>query len=388
MEGNQFQENEYAPAKLIEILLRRKWLITAGTLAAAVLLTVFVFLQPDVFKSNAVASLGEIETGGTGEIPKGLEIPVFTRYSNLYSNPDLLKEFLKRKNLPEEWDIDTDFFDTSVIPVYAFDEKSRVKKSEDSVLGVKITAVGPGAEEARDKAALLGEYIFTTILNDRLGKYIETLKTNCQTIIVRSNNNIISYRFEITNLSQKETLIEEQLLKIPGLGQKTERELVNVDENSEKYLSPAQQLVAVKMTVKEKEILIAQNSRNANIYQILLGYAEKAAAIIDKDHFFLVDTNLLNTLEEEKENYFSGKEDEESVVASNQLGIRFLVFENMKNTDYSFISGPTLPEKPFKPKRKRIVIAGTVLAFFAFVFLALVIEGWERGRKKIVPPAA
>lgn len=383
MEGNQFQENEYAPAKLIEILFRRKWFIIVGTLGAAVLLTVLVFLLPDVFKSSAVVSLGGIDAGGDGEFPKGLEIPVFTRYSNVFRNPDILKEFLKRKEYGEAGDIDAEFFDTHITPVYAFDEKSRVKKSEDSVLGVKIDAEARGAGQARDKAGILGEYIFTVILNDRLGKYIETLRTNCRTLIVRSNNNIISYRLEIKNLAQKEALIEDQLLKLPGLGQKADRELVNVDEKTEKYLSPGQQLVAVKMAVKENEILIDQNVRNTKINQILLDYAEKASAVIDKDNFFLVDTNLLKTLVDEKENYFSGKEDEESVVASNLLDIRFLGFESMKNTGYSFISGPTFPEKPFKPKRKRLVIAGTVLAFFVFVFLALMIEGWERGKKNI-----
>jgi len=103
MEGNQFQENENNPAKLVEILIRWKWFIFSGTVGAAVLLTVLVFILPDVFRSHAVVSLGEIDASGGGEFPKGLEIPVFTRYSSVFKNPDLLKEFLKSKGYREEW---------------------------------------------------------------------------------------------------------------------------------------------------------------------------------------------------------------------------------------------------------------------------------------------
>lgn len=377
MEGNQFQENEDNPAKLVEILIRRKWFIISGTVGAVVLLTVLVFILPDVFRSHAVVSLGEIDASGGGEFPKGLEIPVFTRYSNVYKNPDLLKEFLKSMGYQKEWQIDADFFDAHVAPVYAFDKKSKVKQTDDSVLGVEIVSLAPGAEEARDDVGILGEYILTTILNDRVRKYLEALKTVSRTAVIRSNNAIISLRFAIENLKQKEVLINDLISTIPGIGQKADRELVNVDEKTERYLSPRQQLVAVKMAVKEHEIQIAQNLRTEKINQMLFNYVEKAAAVFKKDNFFLIDGNLLKTLMEEKENFFAGKDDDESIVASNLLAIRFLEFESLRNAGHSFISGPTLPVKPFKPKRKRLVIAGFFLAFFIFIFLSFLLEKWN-----------
>lgn len=373
MEGNQFNEEQNNIVKLFRILLKRKWFITLGTVGTVVLITAFVFIMPDVFESTAVISLGETEKGA---MTKGIEIPVFTGYLNVFKNPELFREFLKNIDYQEEWKVDTDFFDTRLTPVYAFDKKSRVKQTEDSVLGIEITCIGPDAQQARDKSTILGEYILTTILNKQLRLYFESLKSSSRIAIANSANAILALNFEIKNLAQKEALINEELLKIPGIAQKTDRELVNVDEKTEKYLSPQQQLVAVKMTVQEIEIQIAQNLRTEKINQNLLAYTSEAAAAFN-NVTFLIDRNLLDTLLTIKQKYFTGREDEESIVADNLLSVRFIEFEKLKNVDHAFISSPTLPEKPFKPKRMRFAIAGFFLALFSFIFLSIFLEKWQ-----------
>ena len=174
-------------------------------------------------------------------------------------------------------------------------------------------------------------------------------------------------------------------MKIPGIGSKTDRELVNANENTEKYLSPGQQLVAVKISIKDHQIRITRNLRKIKINQIRLSYIDKIARYFREDREFLVNKGLLESLIKEKEGFFSGKEDEENKIASYIFTEQFLSFKRLQTIIYKFISGPTLPGYHFKPKRRRIVTAGFFLAFFVFVFLALLIEAWQRGSIKKDP---
>jgi LPS O-antigen subunit length determinant protein (WzzB/FepE family) len=390
MNKTHYDENESGLIGLLNILWKQRRLIALGTAGAAVLLIIIVLLLPEVYLGRAVVSLSAIRKAEQKGLLKGLEIPVYRRYSDVFCDIGLFKTFLHLKGYKDQWDFDkardndAQFFDTLLKPKYAFDEdKSRIRQMQNSILGIRIRAEGPSPAKAREKAGLLGEYILTVILNMQIGDYMESIRSKAESEIVRLNNSIIRSQFEIRYLKEKESLITNQLLKIPGIGSKTDRELVNADKSTEKYLSPGQQLVAVIITIKDHQIQINRHLREIRINQIRLNYIDKTAQFFRGYREFLVNDRLLGALIKEKETFFSGKEDEENKIASYIFTQQFLSFQRLQTIIYRFISGPTLPRYHFQPKRKRIVIAGFFLVFFVFVFLALLIEAWQRnGNKK------
>lgn len=383
---NESRYDEGGLIGLLKILWKRRWLISLGTAGATVLLIIIALLLPKAYQSRAVVSLSGIKRIEQEGLLKGLEIPVYRRYSDIYRNLGLFRKFLKMKGFREQWDLDNQFFDSHAKPIYAFDQKKpRIKTTENSILGIEIKVLDISPGKANEKAGLLGDYILTTILNMQIGEFIESIKSSAQAAIVKMKRFIIQLELEIKDLEEKEFLITDQLLKIPGIAAKTDRELVNANEKTEKYLSPRQQLVAAKVSIKDNQIQINRYLRDIKINQIKLSYIDKISQFFPDNRDFLTNRDLLETLIAEKDSFFSGKEDEENKIASYIFTEQFLRLQRRQNVTYKFISVPTLPQYHFKPKRRRIVIAGFFLAFFLFAFLALLIEGWDRNKKRTTP---
>jgi hypothetical protein len=385
MNKTQYEKNEGGLIGLLKIIRKRRWLIASGTAAATVLIIIIVLLLPKVYLSRAVVSLSALKRTEKAGLVRGLEIPIYNRYSDVFRNIGLFRMFLEMKGYKGQWEFDkAEDFDSHLKPKYAFDEDkpSRIRRMQNSIQGIRIRAEGISPGKAGEKAGLLGEYILTVILNMQIGDYMESIRSKAETEIVQLNNSIIRLQYEIKNLKEKESLITDRVLKIPGIGNKTNRELVNANKNTEKYLSPGQQLVAVKISIKDNQIRINRNLREIRVNRIILNYIDKTVQFFRGDREFLVNDSLLEALIKEKETFFSGKEDEENKIASYIFTGQFLSFRRLQTIIYKFISGPTLPKYHFKPKRKRIVIAGFFLAFFVFVFLALLIEAWQRNSNK------
>lgn len=388
MHETRYDENESGLIGLLKILWKRRWLIASGTAGATVLIIIITLLLPKVYLSRAVVSLSALKKNEKTGLVRGLETPIYRRYSDAFRNVGLFRTFLKMKGYKGQWDFDkagdfdTQYFNTHLKPKYAFeDDKPRIRRRQNSILGVRIRETGPSPGKAREKTGLLGEYILTAVLNIQVGDYMEFIRSKAETEIVQLNTSIIRMQFEIRNLKEKESLITNRVLNIPGIGNKTDRELVNANKNTEKYLSPGQQLVAVKISIKDHQIQINRYLREIRINQIRLNYIDKTVQFFRGDREFLVNDGLLEALIKEKETFFSGKEDEENKIASYIFTEKFLSFQRLQTIIYKFISGPTLPIHHFKPKRRRIVFAGFFLVFFVFVFLAFLIEAWQRNSK-------
>jgi hypothetical protein len=64
----------------------------------------------------------------------------------------------------------------------------------------------------------------------------------------------------------------------------------------------------------------------------------------------------------------------------NNLSIDLQAFELAFFSNCRFISGPTIPETPIKPRRKAIVIASCFSSFFLLVILAFILH-WLQSNK-------
>lgn len=373
---------------IIKILWKYKKMIVIGTMGVTIIAIIVSLLLPKIYLSKAVISLSSIKKGEQDDLPKSMEIPMYRRYADTFQSRALFMKYSRMKGYKQDWgfgDFETEeqFFESHLSPIYAFEtEKPGVKVVENSIMGIKIEGEEDSPQKARMQAEILGSYLLTTILNAQIGQYIETTRIKSLAAIVQDEKSLINLERETGYLKEKETLIVQHLLKLPGTGNQPIREVVTADANSEKYLSPQQQLVSVKMSIKENEIQMNRVIRNKKIDQLILQYIERINKLVLKETEYLIDENLLDSLIAEKNKFFSGKSDNESKMAGYTISGQFFLYQQMRSVVYKFISNPTLPERHFRPKRKRIVLGVFFFGFFIFSSIAFLLEVWGANKKR------
>lgn len=388
MEDTEEVKNKNGLMGLVDLLWKRRQFIVVGTLAMTILTVIVVLLLPKVYLSRAVISLSTIrKADSSDELPRSMDIPIFKRCTDMFQNLSLFLNYSQIKGFKgdwqtDKWEQDAEFFSEHLKPIYAFEVEERgVKAVENSVMGIVIESEDGSPQLAREKTEILGHYILNTILNMQIGQYIDTISIKSQAAIEQMKKAIINLQRETVYLKEKESLLVNDLLKLPGIGATTNRELVTADVNSERYLSPQQQLIAVKMSIKENEIQIDRNQKNAEVEQLMLNYLEKVQYLFQNETKFLIKESLLDTLIKEKEKFFATRTDNESKLASYTFATQFYYFQKLRSTVYKFISEPTLPDKHIKPKRKRLVLGGLVVSFFLFSFIAFLLEVSDNPKK-------
>jgi hypothetical protein len=377
----QTNQGDYLSASsVLRILWRRKALIIFGTLGMTILSIVISVLLPRIYKSHAVISFA---TGNTeAALSRGLEIPVYNKYSNTIKSVGLLKKFLDFKQYKEEWDISPNYIEKNITPVYGYDKKERIKSTENFILGLKVSASGLTPKIARERCQLLGDFVRTAILNLKIGDYLEKARVRQEANIIENKRRIAATQQHISDLKEKEELIKSQLLKIPGIN--PNRELVNVNDQTAKYLSPQHQLVAVKVEIKDRELAIRRFHREIKSSEIFLGYMASIAGHIGSRREYLVNESLLKELLREKEKYFAGKSGEGILEAFYRLTKSLARFNRMDSVVYKFISGPSLPQGASSPPRKLIVAFTFILTFLALIFISFILEWWSLHKNELL----
>ena len=382
----QHSKSEKGLANLIDILWQRKQLVLWGTLICSLVGLALTMLFPRIYLSLATISLDNINRADQDTPSKGMAIPDYRVFSRLYQNRRLLDMYSQTSGFRGDWHFntaqnDTDFFINQVKPIYAYDiEKQKISQEHNSIVGLHITTEGSSPKDSVEKAEIMGGFILTTMLNMQIRDYLSNLTIQAQSAIVTSEKKSILENQEISYLKEKERLIEKQFLASRELSQKTDRELVNANAATEKYLSPQQQLVSVKMSIKESQIQIDRYQRISRQNQIIMDFIDHIGPLLEDDSRLLVNSDLLESLIKEKDAFFSDQNNEDWKLAASVFTEPFLHFSRRKLIDYKFISEPSLPDKHYKPKRKRIVIGIFFLSFFFFSLLAFSREIWQLNR--------
>lgn len=367
---------------ILGVLWRKKWLIFFGVLGVTLITVVLLFTMAPNYRSRAVITF----SAGNSEaaLSRGLEIPVYNKYSNTLKSPALLRKFVNFKKKTDEWHISVNYLNTNIKPLYGYDRQERVKSTENFIIGIRVSGDGVTPQVARERCRLLGEFALTAILNLRIGDFIERLRIGQEAQIIENRQKIDKLVYFIAELKEKETLILKLIKEMPQLDVTNARELVNVSNQTEKYLSPRQQLVAVRIETKDSQLSIKRMEREITSSGYLLEFLSQSADDIDDKKNFLVNENLLDNLIEELEKFFGGKTEEGYPEAYYRLKVSLKRYLRLKNVVYKFISGPSLPEKPLSPPKVFIVIFAIVGAFVLFLFLGIFLEWWERNRRSIL----
>jgi len=418
--------------QLVKVLVKKKWLIIGGTLAATLAALVISLLLPRIYQSNGffrlssgvdvdLEELKKIQDKiredfqenlldnltlqntmllnetleDAGLMMKTVSIPDYKKYLSQFTNPFQLIRFMdeKKKNGDESVKALKSTFRASeeieqlIEPVYAYSKKDlkeltqNPKETKNFVLGVQLTAEGESPEKAQAFTKLIGEFIKDCILYGKLSDYIGAQWNKSRTEFKKYENFTIKDGFKLEQLKLKRAYIEQLLKAYPGSKEMVSRELYSLENNGHRYLSPVAQLVGIESHIADIKENLAQNLRNKQSLELKLDFFSKAKDMISTERF---GRALLDQLEKWKDSFLSEKNLPADVVrqVKNELGVDLDNFMNL-NEEMQFISGPTLSHTPVKPKKSLITAIGFVLGLALSVFLAFVVDWWAVNKQKI-----
>ena len=372
---------------LFRVLWKWRHLIFLGTVGSMLLGVVVVLLLPAQYQSRAIISLDLPRRMDADSKLKGMEIPTYQRFESIFQDPGLLRRYSKRQQFKAGWEFDDDFFQEHFQPRYAFEaRRPGIKGMENSVTAIAVRAEDSTAQRARERARIMGNYIITLCRNLYAVDFIETRTRKSNARILEINDNILRQESDTESLREKEAFIINELLKLPGIANRTDRELVTASRETEKYLSPYQQLVAVKMSIKENQLRVRRYEQEFRFHGLILQYVSKTAHLFSRGDSHLVDEGLLDALQREGASLFAGQTDTEARQASNAIMGQLAQWQIRRDSAHNFINGPTLPERSQGPNRNRILIGVFFLALVCFTFIALLLEAWFRGKSAHIPP--
>lgn len=423
--------------QVVRVLLKRKWLIVAGTVLFTLAAGVVTLLLPKVYESKGffqlsqgrdvdITNLKDIQDifkedmqstmmdvtmmkdtimndflSSSGRLMmKTVSIPDYKKYLPQFTNPRLFLQFMAMKKKSGDTALkdigpvvrSADDIAQWIEPVYAY-SKSDTKElgqiardAENFVVGVGISGEGFSPQKAKTFVSIIGEFIKDSIIYGKLKNYIVSELSRSRTEYNKYDNYIIKDDFRLKQLSEKRDDIREILKRYPGAQELMKfREVVAIGDTGHRYLSPTIQLVGIDSYMADIKENLSKCKRNKEVAGLKLQFFQKVNELLDSEPFSgpLLDKSLelIQTLSANQEN--QDLSDDIVREVKNDLNVDFNNFVSFRE-GMQFISGPLLTEHPIRPRKALIAAIAFVLGFFLFVFLAFFIEWWAKNKKMIV----
>lgn len=413
--------------RLVNVLAKRKWFILSGTLALTLAALIIALLLPRVYQSKAFFRLSSGIDVNLEElkqiqdkirdnlhndllynltleksmlldqtlediemIMRNVSFPDYKKYSTQFSDPHRFMRFLEQKEQAGDKNAvelrnskgKTVPVAQCIEPVYAYSKKDlkeltqNPKDARNFVVGVELTAEKESPEKARAFVNALGEFIKDSILFGKLDDYITLQWNKAREEYNKFDNLIIKNEFKLQQLLTKRSELEQLLKKYPESKNMASRELLSLDKNGYRYLSPVSQLVGVESYIADIKENLSQNHRDKQLVSLKFDFFSKIKEMNAEEnemHGYSFLSNIMKSLNA----IFDEKKLPDSTArqVKNELIIDFDKFMTMYD-EMQFLSGPTLSHIPVKPKKTLFLAVGFVLGLLLSVCYAFIIDWW------------
>ncbi|HLP45031.1 MAG TPA: Wzz/FepE/Etk N-terminal domain-containing protein [Candidatus Kapabacteria bacterium] len=421
--------------RLVKVLIKRKWLIIGGILAATLTAFIISLLLPRTYQSTAffrlssgfdmnleelkqiqdkvrdnlhndllynltLAMLLDDNFKDMEMLMRNVSFPDYKKYSALFSNSNRFSRFLEHKKQAGDKDVrelmggmsgkaPAVSIANSIEPVYAYSKKDlkeltqNPREARNFVVGVELKVENVTPAKARALVNVLGEFIRDSILLGNLGDYITAQWNKSGEELKKIDNFIIKDEVKLQQLTAKRNDIAQLLKKYPESRSMGSRELLSGDKNGYRYLSPAAQLVGIESYVADLKENLSQNGREKELVELKSTFFAKAREMMAGEGEISGYTTL-DSMMKSLDSFFDEKKRPENAVrqVKNELAIDFQKLVNMYE-EMQFLSGPTLSRTPIRPKKNLILAVGFVLGLLLSVFLAFAVDWWAINKQKI-----
>ena len=401
---------------IFAILWKRRKLIIFGTLGATLLAIGISFLLPKVYRSEGFFQLGNqtkmIAENEKSTIKKatvttaaakkttavGIPVPLYKSSSPQFFNPNRFQFMAGQEKSFSEEELNKikDNFKTAedinkwIKPVYAF-AKEDVREfahlpqdESNAVLGLNLAYEADSPENAFAYVSFFGKYIRDCLLYVTLYNYIMDGYSSTVAGMNKIENEIIDIEFELLQNTNKMKDIRDILSNYPESAKMESRQVVSVQEGGSRFLAPVTQLVGIESSLADlrrdlAELQRAKEKLAVRAEYFSRSYNEMVENVKQGESLFL----LLKKIRDE---VFTGKDLNKDEVKEvfNNLSIDLQIFDFTFFQNSRFISGPTIPTVPIKPRKSLIVVVSSLGSFFMLVILSLILGWWQINKKAIM----
>ena len=325
-------EDEIDLAHLVGVLFRRKWFLAVLTILSACLAFGAGFMMIEKYQAMSIIEIGQIQTkdeyrniespGASAERLRGIA-------KRAYSNPPFNND-----------------------AVFSTKEDLSISPSKEGGI-LELTLEAPRNSRAIEFLTSLSQGLIADhgrIINIERQK-LKTHIDNLQSKAAEYQGRKTSYQKRLENLKEEERFLQEQI-------------------------KSANQQIEQILTIKARASL---ESENEPLGQLLFSN-EMHRIQAHKDQ---LSTRLMSGIPEERENLtmqIQGAESEIQTIKNN-LEMMQVRMDNIIST--RVLLKPRLSKNPIFPNQKLNVALGLIGGFFISIFLAFIIEFWQKNKEKI-----
>lgn len=286
----------------------------------------------------------------------GITLSDFKRYAAAYSTSERFNEYVQDKKLFSVPGIDSvrrkfasrGGISRVILPVYPFtklDAKELMeqpKGSSNNVIGLRIEYEGSAPAIAQQMVGILGQYAMDSIV---YLTYLDTLRfknEEIKTKITELDSSIIRNKMKLAEYQRRAGELRQIIARNPVLAGQGTRQVVEIKEDTARFLPPATLLTTTEVQIAEANEAILKAKYGQFQNQLLLEYYDHVKAMLDNTKS---GETLLRSLEPLKESVFKNKNMQDDAVKEvyNMITVDNQMANNLYLNKSRFIAGPTLP---------------------------------------------
>lgn len=326
-----------------------------------------------------------------------LTIQDFKKYSSRFEDCKRLLNFIKRdKNVKKN---EFEYLQNNIRnpkqlsklieEVYALSKEDikdvgkTLMNEKNYVVGVKLRMEANQGKTAFKFLNLFGEFVKFSTFHEKLFDYITSNLNEFKMIEGKYENYILRNKFVLKQLFKKRDKLKLLYRKYPAISKVDDQLIFNLEFNAQRYLSLRTQIIGVESRIVDMEKLLECLEVESKKIDLYYKFFSELKKIVDKK--FISGFVLLSEIETLMNDYFKSKDLNDDKVKSvyNSLTTDISKFTILFSQAMRFISGPTLPEQPTRPKKSVITIIGFFISLLIFISLAFILEFWEKNKKYI-----
>lgn len=388
-----YQDDEIDLRQLVKVLWQQKSLILgAGILGTALGLGGSLLSTQYVTEALLLTPPAFTAIDGDPTKQKLLGAADYKRYESALFSGSRLEEFLRVSAQADTADgqrlqkiaLRRDGLRDSVKPEFALTDKDQKafgikpnSEEQNALLGMRLR-YADGERSSGTPLNLLAEYVREVIIKVDVA---DSALKNCATYATRAQelrNQQLEYDFAIRQEAQRINGLRDIIARNPNVGATETRQIVSLEKGTERFLSPAAQLVAAEIQVADLKLAEARRERERIASELKHKYYCDAEAALKQP---VTGRSLLADLRNIQVAAFEGRDRTTDIVEQtwNELELERERWNNIYLSGMRFVAPPEGTEvRERKPSLALGLVLGGVLGGMLGVMLALV-RGWWRG---------
>jgi hypothetical protein len=180
-----------------------------------------------------------------------------------------------------------DFFDRALAPVLPYNRRDLKEFGElktppaPVLVGVDIRIKARSEVVARETLELLGDYLVSAVMREQLRNWVMAGRAETVGELKATQAEIVNAGMQIRLLEQRVADTKQIIARYPDSARMEGRQVVNVVEGGERFLSPLAQLVSFESGISQERIRLARLQRTLAQKELLAKFFDRAEAEID-----------------------------------------------------------------------------------------------------------